>query len=100
VLAWARDLEHARSPYVVVLLTREYVASIPAHELARVPEQCRPGRLLDESDIGRCSVRLTEQYWKFRGTATDVGVLQELWSFFLRASIQLARLKEQGVAKE
>jgi hypothetical protein len=94
------EIEHARSPYLVVLLVREYVASIPPHELARVPEQCRPGRLLDESDITRCSGRLTEEYWQLRGTATDVGVLQELWSFFLRASIQLARLREQADVRE
>lgn len=95
----SRDIEQARSPYHVVLLVREYVASISAHELARVPEHCRPGRLLDESDISRCSRRLTEEYWQLRGTAADMGVLQELWSFFLRASIQLARLREQGAVK-
>jgi hypothetical protein len=47
----------------------------------------------------RYSRRLTEEYWQLRGTAADVGVLQELWSFFLRATIQIARLQEQGVAK-
>lgn len=52
-------------------------------------------RVLDEPDVVRYSRRLTEEYWRLRGTAADVGVLQELWSFFLRASIRLARLQEQ-----
>ena len=50
--------------------------------------------LFDEDDIAFWSGRLTEEYWQLRGTAADAAVLQELWSFFLRASIHVARLRE------
>jgi hypothetical protein len=96
VLAVTRDIEEAPSAYHVVLLVRECLASISPRELERIPEQCRPRRILDESDIARYSRRLTQEYWQLRGTAADVGVLHELWSCFLRASIQIARLQEEG----
>jgi hypothetical protein len=95
-----RNLEDARTPHQVLTLTRDYLASLSARDLARVPEGCRPERILDETDISRCSRRLTEEYWQLRGTAADVGVLEEMWSFFLRASIQLARLQEQEAESE
>ncbi len=60
----------------------------------RIPNTCLPGRVIDESDISRYSARLTQEYWRLRGTQADVGVLQEMWSFFMRASIQIARLNE------
>ena len=63
-------------------------------DLARVPQRCRPSRIFDEDDIAFWSGRLTEEYWQLRGTAADAAVLQELWSFFLRASIHVARLRE------
>jgi hypothetical protein len=95
-----RNLEEARTPHQVLTLTRDYLAALSARDLARVPERCRPERILDETDISGCSRRLTEEYWQLRGTAADVGVLQEMWSFFLRASIQLARLQEQEAESE
>jgi hypothetical protein len=99
MLTLTRDLDQARSTYQVVLLAREYLAALSANDVARVPEQCRPPRILDEADLVRYSRRLTDEYWELRGTAADVGVLQELWSFFLRATIQITRLQEQGAAR-
>jgi hypothetical protein len=61
-----RDIEEAPSTYHVVLLVRECVASISPRELERIPEQCRPRRILDESDIARYSRRLTREYWQLR----------------------------------
>jgi hypothetical protein len=99
VLAVTRGIEEAPSAYHVVLLVREGLASISPRELERIPEQCRPRRILDEADIVRYSRRLTQEYWQLRGTAADLGVFHELWSCFLRASIQIARLQEAGDAK-
>jgi hypothetical protein len=96
VLALRQEIEQATSTSHVVLLTREWVAGLTAAELQRVPEPCRPRRILDEADVLRLSRSLTQAYWQLRGTAADVGVLQELWSFFLRAAIQIARLRERA----
>ena len=98
MLTLTRDLEQARSTFQVLRLAREYLAALSASDVARIPEKCRPARILDESDLARYSRRLTEEYWELRGTPADVGVLQELWSFFLRATIQIDRLQGQGPA--
>jgi hypothetical protein len=87
-----RDLEQAPSSYHVVLLVREYLASLSPRELRRLPEPCRPRRILDEADIVRYSRQLTQEYWQLRGTAADVETLREIWSYFLRAAIQIAHL--------
>jgi len=96
MIAWHHDLEQARTPHQVVVLTRDYLGKLSAQDIARVPERCRPGRILDGTDIADCSNRLTEEYGLLRGTSADVGVLQEMWSFFLRASVQIARLEEKS----
>ena len=94
MISWHRDIEKADTAVQVIMLARDYLATLTPRDLARVPERCRPGRILNEADIAVWSRRLTEEYWQLRGTAADVGVIQELWSFFLRASIHIARLRE------
>lgn len=96
MIHWHRDLERTGTPRQVVALTRDYLATLAPRDLARVPERCRPSRIFDEEDIGFWSGRLTEEYWQLRGTAADTAVIQELWSFFLRASIHIARLRESA----
>ena len=94
MLTWHCDIEKATNTHHVVRLAREYLATLSPSDLARIPPHCVPGHVIDESDISRCSERLTEEYWRLRGTQADLAVLQEMWSFFMRASIQIARLNE------
>jgi len=96
MIHWHRDLEKTATTRQVVALTRDYLATLTPRGLARVPERCRPSRIFDEEDIAFWSQRLTEEYWNLRATADDVGVVQELWSFFLRAAIHIARLRESA----
>src|SRR2546423_14743772 len=98
MMHWYRDIEKTANARQVVALTRDYRATLTPRDLARVPERCRPSRILDEEDINFWASRLTEEYWQLRGTAADVAVIQELWSFFLRASIHIARLRESARA--
>lgn len=95
MLAWHRDIERAKSPFEVALMTRDYVSTLDRAVFARIPEGCRPGRILDESDIAALTARLTREYLPLRGTAADVGALQEMLSFFLRATVQIERLREK-----
>lgn len=96
MIHWHRDIEKTGTSRQVVALTRDYLATLSPRDLARVPERCRPSRIFDEDDIAFWSTRLTAEYWQLRGTSADVGVVQELWSFFLRASIHVARLRESS----
>ena len=94
MLSWHRDIEGTTNTLQVVRLAREYLAALSPGDFARIPRNCLPGHVIDESDISRYSARLTQEYWRLRGTQADLGVLQEMWSFFMRASIQIARLNE------
>ena len=96
MIHWHRDLERTATTRQVVALTRDYFATLTPRDLARVPEGCRPSRIVDEEDIAFWSERLTEEYWHRHGTGADAGVVQELWSFFLRAAIHIARLRESA----
>jgi hypothetical protein len=98
MIQWYRDIERAGTPREVVALTRDFLATLTPRDLARVPESCRPGRVLDAEDIVFWGTRLAEEYWQLRGTAADVAVLQELWGFFLRASVHIAQLRERARA--
>lgn len=94
MISWQRDLESASTPTELVQLTRRFLASLSPREMAELPADCRPARLETGADLRQWSRRLTDAYWAMRSTAADVTVIQEIWSFFLRASIQLARIEE------
>jgi len=94
MLTWHRDIERATNTHQVLRLTREYLAALAPSDFARIPPHCLPGHVIDEADITRYCTRLTQEYWRLRGTHADLGILQEMWSFFMRASIQVARLNE------
>jgi hypothetical protein len=95
-----RHLEEARTANQVVALTRDYLSTVSARDLARLPAPCRPKHIADETDIAACARHLTREYWRWRGTAAEVGVLPEIWSFFLRATVQIDRLREREQAGE
>lgn len=99
MISWHRELETATTPSEVVYLTRHFLANLAPHEVARLPEEARPEWIHDARDIREWRRRLTDEYWSRRGLGADVGVIQEVWSFFLRASIQLERIAEESAAE-
>jgi len=92
MISWHRDLENARTPGDVLQTTRDFLATFSTAELACLPEAHRPQVVRTVDDIRDWSRRLTDEYWRQRAAGGELGPLQEMWSFFLRASIQLARL--------
>jgi hypothetical protein len=60
MLTWQRRLEAASSEQEVVAVAREYIATLSAGDIARLPEPCRPGSFecgQDVSDYGFALVR-------------------------------------------
>jgi len=92
---WHREIERTDNAVQLMRLARDYVATLTPRDLARIPSHCRPGRMLDEDALCALSRRLAETYWQVRGSQTDAIVLHDLWSFFLRASVHLARFRQQ-----
>jgi len=92
MISWHRDLENARTAGEILQVTRDFLATFSPAELACLPEAHRPQAVRGPDDIRDWSRRLTEEYWRQRAAGGELGAMQEMWSFFLRASIQLARI--------
>lgn len=92
MISWHRDLENARAPGEILQITRDFLATFSSDELACLPEAHCPRGVRTADDIRDWSRRLTEEYWRQRAAGGELGTMQEMWSFFLRASIQLARI--------
>ena len=92
MISWHRDLENSRTAGEVLRTARDFLATFSSQDLARLPEGACPRQLADEEDIRDWSRRLTDEYWRQRALGGELATTQEMWSFFLRASIQLARI--------
>lgn len=92
MLSWMRDLETANNVGDVLGLARQCVATLPASTVELLPTACRERELRDAQDVRWWSERLSEEYWRRRNLGFEVEAIQDLWSFFLRASIQTTRL--------
>lgn len=92
MLSWHRDLENARTAAEILQTTRDFLATFSSAELACLPTAHCPRQVATVDDIRDWSRRLTDEYWRQRAAGGELGTMQEMWSFFLRASIQLARL--------
>jgi hypothetical protein len=98
MIAWQRDLQTASTPSEVVQLARGFIAAMPREAFALLPPDCRPAFIASGDDVRAWSKLLNETYWARRSSGGDLGAIQDIWSFFLRASIQLTRIEEERIA--
>ena len=101
MISWYRQVDSAKSSLEVVAVARDFMASWSPHDLARLPDACRPGKLRDEIDIENLHGLLVDEYRDTRASGEKLESLQELMSFFVRASMRIAELNmspEKGVA--
>ena|SRR5260221_2409215 len=94
--AWHEQLEMAKSVPEVVILTRDYLATLAPYDLAPIPADCRPHHIRDASDIDFWNLRLAEQCRSVWGTEVDGRVLHEIANFFLRASVKVSHISEES----
>lgn len=92
MLCWIRDLETTKNVADVVCLAHDRIATLPEESRRQLPEACRSRDVRNAADVHWWTERLSEEYWKRRALGLDVESIQDAWSFFLRASIQTARL--------
>jgi hypothetical protein len=87
-LGWQGQLEHADRPEAVLSLARDYFAQISPEEVAQLPEDCRPVRLVDADDVANYAFELA----RHQAAGDGPEVLQKLATFFADASIRLSQL--------
>lgn len=93
LLSWLQQIDAAKSPFEVVAITRDYLASWTPEELARLPVPCRPGRVKDDQDIAQLHGCLVEEYGRNRLTGEELVALQRMTSFIVRSSVRIAQMR-------
>jgi hypothetical protein len=93
---WQRAIRSASSESVAIDALRDYMAQWTPGELARLPEDCRPGPLLDAESVAQWAVHLTRSELKFAGGRDAADLLHGLASVFVEASSRLAQLGNEN----
>jgi hypothetical protein len=85
---WQMLLDGAHTEQDVIHVARDFIASFTPHELELVPEQCRPGKVVDADDVSRLGYDLTVH----RGddAAPAGAVIESFARFFRDATERLA----------
>jgi hypothetical protein len=100
MLAWVRDLETAKDASDVVFFARAYLAALAPAAAALLPQPCRARPIESSADVRFWSECLAEEYWRRRSAGAVPEAMQEAWSFFLRANVQVSRLASRGELAE
>src|SRR5262249_39113491 len=57
-LGWQGQLDQADRPDAVLAVARDYLAQVSPEEVALLPEECRPMRLVDADDVANYAFEL------------------------------------------
>lgn len=98
MLYWFRQIDEAGSAGEVVAIARDYLATWTPKDLAKLPRECRPGRVKSAGDIEQLHACLVEEYRQNRLAGEELSALQRLTSFVVRASIRLAQFDDNPAA--
>lgn len=89
-VTWQGRLNGSTSEDEVVGVARDFVAQFDHADVARLPAECRPCKLVDANDVSNYAFTLVQHC---TGGDTEGAVLVEkLAAFFSHASIRLARI--------
>lgn len=91
---WFRQIDEASSAREVVAIARDYLATWTPKDLAKLPRECRPGRVKSPGDLEQLHACLVEEYRQNRLAGEELSALQRLTSFVVRASVRLAQFDE------
>lgn len=89
-VTWHCLLEAAESEQEVVDIARDFLATLSPYDIARLPANCRPGKMVDASDITTYAFLVMRHH-------CDEGhgmprVAHKLAAFFSGASIRLSQI--------
>ena len=89
-VSWNGRLDGAATEAEVVDVVKDFMATISPYEIARLPAQCRPRKIVDASDITQYAFTIVRHHCDDgEGTAR---VAHRLASFFTAASIRLSQI--------
>lgn len=89
-LGWHGRLNDAATPDDVVAIARDYLALWSPEELALIPAELRPGKLVDAEDVNSYALSLLQARMA-RGSAGE-DVVHKIGNFFGSASLRLSHI--------
>jgi hypothetical protein len=90
---WRSVIHSAATEEELVSITRDYLACWSPEEIARLPVECRPGRVRDGEDIAQWAFELTSCHLARRVPAEDEPLLLKMMLFVNEAAERLAKLQ-------
>ena len=97
--SWQEQLDDAPDVHDVIGIARNFLATWDRHELAALPEPCRPGKVFDANDIQSYAFQLMQH--DCAANADAAPLIDKMAAFFSNASIRLSQiLASQGKANE
>ena len=89
---WHAQLEASTHPDEILSVSRDYLATFGPEHLARLPAECRPGRIKGEDDIAYWSCKLAQHHQRDPLEPVDGELLQAMLNYFLHAWVRLSQL--------
>ena len=90
---WRNLILQAAHQDEVLALVRDHMALWAPDEIARLPEDCRPGRIRDAEDISRWAFNLASTHCAQHLSAEDEPFLDRMLEFVTQAAIRLSALQ-------
>lgn len=86
-VGWEGRLDECADAHDVVQAVKDYLARWTPEEIAELPEQCRPGKLVDGDDVSVYALNLARA--QCSGTSIEI---DKLSAFMTSAAARLAQL--------
>src|SRR5438270_11156759 len=86
-IGWHGQLEEAGPPEAVLSVARDYLAQVSPEEVAELPLDCRPSRIVDADDLASYAVTLAR-----RAANEDIDLVHKLSTFFTDAAVRMSQV--------
>jgi hypothetical protein len=95
---WHEQIDASSDVDAILMVTRDYLATFGPEHLARLPDDCRPGRIKGEDDIAYWSCKLAQHHHRDPPVRIDADLLQELLNYFLHAWVRVSQIHRSPAA--
>jgi hypothetical protein len=99
-MTWQQMLAGTSSPDEVIALARDFLAGIDHVQLAKLPDVCKPGKLLDTHDVASYAYDLVRHHCEDNNDPEIAETIHSLSAFFSQAVVRLSQLAAPNATKE
>lgn len=93
---WRNLLRESAHEDEVLTLVRDHMARWSPEEIARLPHDCRPGRIRDADDISHWAYQLASNHCARTMRGEDEPLLERMLELVTQAAVRLSELKAEA----